>query len=73
MAVDVVIIFLLSSLVQVTVEIKEVTPSLSDIVEVSVSLLSHVDEVLSSHGVIEHGSSLDFLVNLSSEEGSLFF
>jgi hypothetical protein len=71
--INVVVVFLLSSLVEITVEIKEVSPGLGDIVEVSVGLLSHVYEVLTSHGVVEHGGSLDFFVDLSSEEGSLLF
>ena len=41
--------------------------------EVSVSLLSHIDKVLTGHSVVEHGSSLNFFVHLSSKEGSLFF
>lgn len=69
--VNVVVIFLLSSLVEITVEIKEVSPGLGYIVEVPVSLLSHVYEVLTSHGVVEHGGSLDFFIYLSSKEGSL--
>lgn len=73
MAIDIVIILFLTGLVQVTVEIKEVTPSLSDIVEVSVRLFSHIDKMLTGHGVVKHGSSFNFLVHLSSKEGSFFF
>ena len=73
MAVNIIVILLLSSLVEITVEIKEVAPSLGDIMEVSVSLLAHVNKMLTSHSVVQHSSSLDFLVDLSSEESSLFF
>ena len=73
MAVNVIVILLLPSLVEVTVEVKEVAPSLGDIMEVSVGLLAHIDEVLTSHSVVQHSASLDLLVDLSSEECSFLF
>lgn len=41
--------------------------------EVSVGLLTHVDEVLTSHSVVQHSASLDLLVDLSGEECSFLF
>ena len=40
--------------------------------KMSVSLLTHINKMLTSHGVIKHGGSFDFLEDLSSEESGLF-
>ena len=61
----------LARIVQVRVKVKELTPGQVEVVDVLVDLLSHVDEVLSCHRVVDHRDTACLLVALSSEEGGL--
>lgn len=55
--------------VQVGVEVKELAPGEVYVVDVLVNLLSHVQEVLSRHRVVDHRHAARLLVALTREEG----
>ena len=62
----------LARIVQVRVEVKELTPGQVEIINVLMDLLSHVNEVLSRHRVVDHRDTTRLLVALRREEGGLF-
>ena len=61
----------LSCIIQVRVEVEELTPGQVDIVNMLVHLLAHVDEVLPRHRVVNHGNTARFFVALRREKGAL--
>lgn len=58
----------LPRIVQIRVEVEELTPSQIDVVDLLVHLLTHVDEVLSGHRVVNHGDTTCLFVALGREE-----
>lgn len=61
----------LARIVQVGVEVEELAPGQVDVVDVLVHLLTHIDEVLSRHRVVDHGDAARLFVALRREEGAL--
>jgi len=63
------VVVLLPRIVQISVEVEEVAPREVDLVNVSVHLLAHVDEVLPRHRVVEHDHAPRLLPALVGEVG----
>ena len=61
----------LSCIVEVRVEVKELTPGQIDVVNVLVHLFAHVDKVLPRHRVVDHCDTTSLFVALRCEEGTL--
>jgi hypothetical protein len=61
-------VLLLARVVQVRVEVKELTPSVVHFVEMSLGLLSDVYESFPRHRIIHHNSAAAFLPELVRKE-----